>query len=114
MVSHTALLLLSTYPTTVESQLKFLTLEDSEKGEAYYREFFHGKDHHNYLGFDDKARRSRYRPALSELILCCLQVGHAIVSIQGEGKREEKDRAHSRVLVRTKEVAWLLPTAARR
>lgn len=44
------------FPTTIESQLKYLSLEDAEKGDAYYRDFFHGKDHHNYIAADPQVR----------------------------------------------------------
>lgn len=44
----------STFPTTIESQLKYLPLEDAEKGDAYYRDFFYGKEHHNYIAVDSQ------------------------------------------------------------
>lgn len=68
--------------TNFETQMKYLCLLETET-QQYYEKYFFGEAHANWYADDDF-------------------IGPVVISIQSEGQGEDKHRANSRVLIRTK------------
>uniref|UniRef100_A0A3B5M5P9 Signal-induced proliferation-associated 1 like 3 n=1 Tax=Xiphophorus couchianus TaxID=32473 RepID=A0A3B5M5P9_9TELE len=74
-------------------RLKLYGIEHVDQGARYYRDYFHGKDHSNYFGTDDK-------------------LGPVAVSIRREkveDTKDHKDQYQYRIIVRTSEVLVHFP-----
>ncbi|XP_043976655.1 signal-induced proliferation-associated 1-like protein 3 isoform X1 [Gambusia affinis] len=72
-------------------RLKLYGIEHVDLGACYYRDYFHGKDHSNYFGTDDK-------------------LGPVAVSIRREkveDTKDHKDQYQYRIIVRTSELVTL-------
>ncbi|XP_075997238.1 signal-induced proliferation-associated 1-like protein 3 isoform X2 [Genypterus blacodes] len=87
----------SVLEVTIEQQvtrldrLKLYSIEHTDLGARYYREYFHGKEHSNYFGTDDK-------------------LGPVAVSIRREkldDTKDLKDQYQYRLIVRTSELVTL-------